>query len=97
MQDGNENIRILKQDARNNDANAQYQLAMLYAWGARGLPEDWQEAKRLFQSAARQGHEGARCFLRGIGPNNPVASWLYVRGFDPSPVATKMMKFLDRF
>lgn len=95
MQD-NELVRILKQDACNNDADAKYKLAMLFAQGAHGLPENWKEAKRLFQSAARQGHEGARCFLRGTGPSNPVASWLYVRGFEPSPVATKMLKFLGR-
>ena len=53
---------------------------VFYPKGQSGILKDRSEAIQLFLSAARQGHEGARRYLEAIGPRNPVARGLYIRG-----------------
>src|SRR5690349_13777778 len=56
--DYNAAIRIWKADADKGDKNAQYNLGFLYMNGV-GVNKDLDEAIRLFQLAAGQGHPQA--------------------------------------
>jgi TPR repeat protein len=81
MSNDSEDVRLLKISADKGNADAQYELGLLYSGGNRGLPKDWPEAERLFRRAARQGHIGARKFLEWNAPRNPIIKWLYTRGW----------------
>jgi TPR repeat protein len=72
-----EAVRLLKIAADKRNADAQFELGFLYDSGSRGLPQDWDEAERLFMRAARQGHIGARNSLEWNAPRLPIAKWLY--------------------
>jgi hypothetical protein len=88
-----EAVRLLKISANHGDADAQYDLGLLYLDASilshqrsvsLGLPENWtanDEAERFMRAAARQGHIGAREFLEDRAPSLPIAKWLYIRGW----------------
>lgn len=52
----------LQKAADDGDANAQFQLGIMYAEG-RGVNEDERLARRWLMKAAQQGHAGARSYL----------------------------------
>jgi TPR repeat protein len=77
-------VRIIKYSADRGNPDAQFELGLLYSTGSRGLPKDWPEARLLFMRAARRGHIGARRFLVCDAPSQPIARWLFTRGWYPS-------------
>jgi TPR repeat protein len=92
MLNDSEAVRLLKISADHGDADAQYNLGLLYMDvhlsrqrnGSLGLPEDWtanDEAERFMRAGARQGHIGARQWLEVGAPSLPIAKWLYIRGW----------------
>jgi TPR repeat protein len=80
MSNDSEAVRLLKISADQGNAEAQTDLAMLYSFGERGLPQDHREAERLYRLAARQGHDGARRWLESEAPRLGIAKSLYIRG-----------------
>jgi TPR repeat protein len=94
MLNDSEAVRLLKISADQGNADAQYDLGLLYmnvhlsreqrGSSSPGLQEDWtdnDEAERFMRAAARQGHIGARQWLEGGAPSLPIAKWLYIRGW----------------
>jgi TPR repeat protein len=71
MSNDGEAARLLKISADHGNADAQFELGLLYLDGSRGLPKDWPEAERLIKRAARQGHIRARQFLESNAPRVP--------------------------
>ena len=72
-----ESFRIsnLKRKAEQGDADAQFNLGVLYYYGD-GVPQDYAKARRWWEQAAAQGHAGATLnlglmYVRGQGvPQN---------------------------
>jgi len=62
-QRGDEDAELLAQlqRAEEGDADACVAAGDLLYWGARGFARDHPRARRLFRSAADQGHAHARC------------------------------------
>ena len=76
--------RILKHSADCGNADAQFELSLLYGTGSRGFPQDSMKSEEFRKRAARQGHLLARNTLAMLAPRNPAAKWLYTRGWYPS-------------
>jgi len=55
----------LRKSAEGGDASAQNKLGLLYYEG-KGVPQDYRQAKQLFEEAAKQGHAGAQTNLGTI-------------------------------
>ncbi|TKS62645.1 MAG: hypothetical protein EWM73_02274 [Nitrospira sp.] len=51
--------------AEQGDANAQYNLGVMYDF-AKGVPQDFTTARRWYEQAAAQGHAGAQNNLGGL-------------------------------
>ncbi len=58
-------VRALRQAAEAGDADAQYNLGVLYVNGE-GTPQDFDEAYRWYHLAAEQGHPMAQAVLGGM-------------------------------
>ena len=54
----------LSELARNGDADAQYELALMQIDGIQGIPPEKESAMTLFNMAAKQGHSGAEQVLQ---------------------------------
>jgi TPR repeat protein len=94
MSNDSEAVRLFKISADKGNADAQFELGLLYMFGSRGLPKDWPEAERLFKRAARQGHIRARQYLEDNAPRMPIAKWLYTRGWYPNAWVESITKTL---
>jgi len=51
--------------AEQGDANAQYNLGVMYDFG-KGIPQDFAAARQWYEKAAAQGHAGAQNSLGGL-------------------------------
>ena len=77
-------IKWCRKTAEEGNAEAQHNLALMYAKGE-GLPQDWVEAVRWCQKAADQGHAGAQYNLgvahqTGVGvPKDPAEAVKWYR------------------
>jgi TPR repeat protein len=54
-------VRLLRQLAEQGDAQAQYNLGLMY--DGRGVPQDYVESLKWYRMAAEQGHANAQLFL----------------------------------
>ena len=58
----------MRAPAEQGDAEAQFNLGVMYANG-RGVPQDDSEAVRWYRLAADQGHAGAQFNLGAVSPD----------------------------
>lgn len=58
-------MKWYRKAAEQNDADAQYNLAICYARGD-GVAEDWAEAYKWLSLAARQGYEDAKTYMTAL-------------------------------
>jgi V8-like Glu-specific endopeptidase len=65
--------------AKRGDANAQYQIALSYNYGKKGVPENYIKAKKWLQKAAAQGHRQSRIELKTF-PEKTATRVLTLRG-----------------
>jgi len=71
---GQDNLAKLQEAAQQGDANAQYNLGVLYLQGD-GVPQNHKQAVKWIQEAARQGNAEAQYKLGLLYANNMKWSW----------------------
>jgi WD40 repeat protein len=95
-------FRVISQEARKGNADAQFRLGIAYLNGFYGLQADPDAAADLFELAALQNHPDAQYFLAemrltGIGVNQDLVeafTWLLIAK-EKSPLAAKSMKLFN--
>ena len=83
-----DNIDILRQTALNGNPQAQFELGQMYEFG-RGVPQDYQEALKYYETAAAGGSAKAEYSIgllfehgRGVEANPTLASEWYQKAVD---------------
>src|SRR5436309_3203198 len=84
-------LRLIRPLADQGNAEAQYNLAIMYFTG-QGVPKDYAEAAKWFRLAAEQGHAGAQYAL-GVMFNLGSNRFLIFRIFLDGQVESGVMRF----